>query len=120
MTDDDRFNQLLAEALEKEPAYELPKGFSERVMAMVEKQSLKKESLRDRWWIIAGIVMMIGAVVYVVLKVKLDLKPDLNLDLTFGVFTFFKGYWGLAIFGIIFITALHIVDKLILRKQESG
>lgn len=112
INEDDKFDQLLSKALEKEPAYELPRGFADRIVAMTESRSVKKETSRDKWWLIAGIAGMIGTVVFVLTQVKMPfVKP------TVGVFTFFQGYSGLVIFGILFVIVLHLVDKLVLSKK---
>jgi hypothetical protein len=115
---DDKFDQLLSKALEKESEFELPQGFADRVAAMAEAHSLQKETQRDRWWWAIGIMSMIGAVVFVLTKVQISqisiVKPSV------GVFTFFQGYSGLVIFAISFVISLHLFDKLVLRKQESG
>jgi len=89
---------------------------------MAEAHSLQKEAHRDRWWWIIGIGALVGAVVFVLTRIQIAQVP-LQMPIVkpgVGVFTFFQGYSGLVIFGILFIIGLHVVDKLILRKQESG
>jgi hypothetical protein len=112
ITEDDKFDKLISKALETEKQFELPHSFADRIVNMVEVKSVVKESRSDRWWLVLGIISMIGAFAFAFTKVKLDIGV--------GAYTFFRNYWGLAVFGLIFITALHFVDKLILRKQESG
>lgn len=112
LSNDDKFDQLVSKALENERSFDLPKGFADRVVAMAEARVVKKESGREIWWLVPGIISMLGAVVFAFTRVKFTASV--------GVFTFISGYWGLIVFGILFITALHFVDKLIIRKQESG
>lgn len=123
MTGDDKFDNLLSKALEKE-SFRLPHGFADRMVAMAEKQSVQREAQRDRWWLAGGIAAMLAAVVFVVLYVDFkslfQVAPKLEFTPSVGVFTFFQGYSGLVIFAILFITALHVIDKRLLKKQESG
>jgi hypothetical protein len=112
MTEDDRFEKSISSALEKETEFKLSPGFADRVVSMIQQQSLQKESQRDKWWLVAGIISMIGAMAYAF--------STIDLKLSVGVFTFLKGYWGLVTFGVLFIICLHIIDKRLFKKQESG
>jgi hypothetical protein len=112
MKERDKFEEVVSEALEKGSTFELPQDFADRVVMKIQQQSIAKEAKQDRWMLAAGILALIGAMVFVFFKV--EFKP------TVGVFTFFSGYWGLMVFGIVFVTALHLVDKHLLRKQVSG
>lgn len=107
-TPKDRIDQVILEALAKNPKFELPLGFAERVVAMVERKAAAREAKRDRWWLIGGIFSMFIVLVYIFAAV--DLSP------------FLSGYGGLIIFGMFFVTTLHLIDKFLLRKgsQESG
>jgi len=109
MKDDDKFEEVVSKALEKE-TFELPHDFADRVVRKIQQESLQKESQRDKWWFITGIVSMIAALVFVFTNV--EFKPSV------GAFTFFNGYWGLVIFGIIFVVALHIIDKRIISHRS--
>lgn len=123
MNGDNKFDQLLSKVLEKE-SFRLPHDFADRIVAMAEKQLMQKEARRDRWWLIGGIILMFSAVIFVITWVDLKSLPNIAPKLEFtpgvGVFTFFQGYSGLVIFAILFITILHIIDKRLLKKQESG
>lgn len=112
MKDDDKFEEVVSGALEKGTTFELPNDFADRVVKRIQQESLQKETQRDRWWLIVGIVSMIGALVLAFAFV--------DFKLSVGVFTFFKGYSGLVIFGIVFIAAIQVIDRLLLKKQESG
>jgi hypothetical protein len=112
MKEHDKFEDIISEALEKGSSFELPHDFADRVVMKIQREAVPKESKRDQWWLIGGILSIIGALVFAFINV--EFKPSV------GVFTFFKGYWGLAIFGILFVIALHIIDKRLLKKQESG
>ncbi|MEJ0030142.1 MAG: hypothetical protein WDO15_07110 [Bacteroidota bacterium] len=114
MKEHDKFEDVVSEALKKGSTFELPQDFADRVVVKIQQAALQREATRDRWLLVAGIASMIGALVFVFVFFKVEFKP------TVGVFTFFKGYWGLVVFGTIFATALHLVDKHLLKKQVSG
>jgi hypothetical protein len=110
MKDDDKFEEVVSRALEKGTTFGLPQDFADRVVRKIQQESLQKETQRDRWWLIAGIISMIGAVVFAFTNV--DFKPSV------GVFTFFKGYSGLVIFGVVFIIILQVIDKRIISHRS--
>ena len=112
MKDEDKFEQIVSSVLEKESEFDLPPGFSDRVLNMIHQKILQREMRRDRWWLILGIVSMLPMLVYAFTKVKFT--PGV------GVFTFLSGYWGLITFGVLFVIALHILDRRLFKKQESG
>lgn len=104
----DHIEQAVFNALGKETDFVLPRGFADNIVAMVDRKAMQRESQRDHWWLIGGILSMVVALGYVFTAV--DFSPRV------GVFTFFSGYSGLVIFGVLFITALHLVDKFLLKK----
>ena len=120
MKQDDNFEKIVSSALEKQSGFELSPDFADRVVLMIQQQATQKESQRDRLWLIAGIVTMIGALVYTLMKVEfIPTLPRIEVvkfSPGVGVFTFLSGYSGLVIFGIIFVVALHIIDKRLLRR----
>ncbi len=104
----DNIEQAVFNSLKAQPRFELPAGFADRIVAMVEQKIALRETRRDRWWLVSGILSLVIALGYVVTKVSF--KPEV------GVFKFLSGYAGLVIFGIIFVIALHLVDKFLLKK----
>ena len=118
MTEDDKFEKidnLISSALEKDAAFDLSPGFADRVVNMVQQTTLEKESNRDKWWLLAGIVSMVVVVVIAFTQIvftKLEFSPNV------GVFTFLYGYRGLVIFAILFVTALHIIDKKVISHRS--
>ncbi|MEI9919454.1 MAG: hypothetical protein WDO14_11700 [Bacteroidota bacterium] len=112
MKDDDKFEDVVSNALAKGSSFELPHDFADRVVMMIQQKAMQAEAKRDRLWLIVGIMSMIGALVFVFLTV--EFKP------TVGIFTFFKGYWGLVVFGVLFVTALHILDRKIISHRSHG
>jgi hypothetical protein len=110
MNEDDKFEEVVSQALETSTSFGLPHDFADRVVKKIQLESLHKETHRDRWWLIVGIVSMIGAVVFAFTNV--DFKPSV------GVFTFFKDYSGLVIFGITFIITIHFIDRRIISHRS--
>lgn len=110
MKEDEKFEEVVLKALEKGASFELPSDFADRVVTMIHQKAVQKELKRDRWWFIGGIVGIVSALVFAFANV--EFKPSV------GVFTFFKGYWGLAIFGVLFVVALHVIDKRIISHRS--
>jgi hypothetical protein len=106
----ENIDEAINKVLETEPAYELPHGFADRVMGIIQRRVSEKEAKRDRLWLILGLTGILIAFVFAAVAVKF--KPDA------GIFTFLSGHWGLILFGILFVTALHVVDKRILRHNK--
>lgn len=100
--------KIVSDALEKEPRFELPVGFADRVVAIAEGKVAEKEAKRDRLWLALGIFSMIIAFTYAAIAVDFVSKIE----------TIFSGYTGIVIFGLFFITALHFVDKLLISKNR--
>lgn len=112
MNKEEKFERIVSDALEKEPAFELPYDFADRVVLKIQQQAVERDAKRDKWWLITGIVAILGALI--VAFTQVTFKPEV------GVFTFFKGYAGLVIFGVLFIIALHIIDKRIISHRSHG
>jgi hypothetical protein len=110
MNNEEKFERIVSEALEKEPAFELPYDFADRVVLKIQQQAVERDAQKDKWWLITGVVAMVGAMIFAFTQVTF--KPGV------GVFTFFKGYAGLVIFGILFVIALHIIDKRVIARRS--
>lgn len=98
-------------ALQREPSFTLPSNFADQVVQRVLAEAARKEALRDRWWFIAGGVVLAAALIVslVLVNFKLAFKPGV------GVFTFFAGYPGLVLFGLGFVLLLHFIDRKFIR-----
>lgn len=105
MTDDEKLEKTVSNALSREPDYFLKANFADRIVNAIQA---RKEAQRDRWAIIIGLVGLVVALIFVVQQVE------------FKTPNFFSGYTGIVIFGMVFAVGLHFFDKLVLRKQESG
>lgn len=106
----DKLDEAINKALEKEPEYDLPHGFADRVMAIIQRKAVEKEAKRDRLWLVLGLVGIAIAFVYAATAVQF--KPGV------GVFTFLSGYWGLILFGVLFVIALNVIDKRLLKHHK--
>ncbi len=95
-------------ALKKEPEFQLPGNFADKVIARIE---IKTESSGDFFWIAFGILaFVVAAIVSVVLT---------DFKFTFGAFKFITGYPGLIVFGIVFILGLQWLDRKLVRPSVS-
>ena len=99
-------------ALRKEVDFSLPASFADQLVVRVQQEALRKDALRDRMWFIFGAVLFLAALVVSIVLVQF--KPGV------GVFTFFAGYPGLVLFGAVFILALHVIDRKMIRNDQTG
>lgn len=104
----DNIESVVLDALRREPDFELPARFADRVVAVAERKIAQREAARDRWWLLAGIFSLVVAFIYAAAAV--DFSPRVG--------SFFSGYSGLIVFGCFFVAALHLLDKLILSKNR--
>jgi sensor c-di-GMP phosphodiesterase-like protein len=104
-TEDARAYRRVFEALKKEPDFQVPISFADRMIALIDK----REEKRDHWWLGAGIFLSLMAMIVAVTLT--------DADFSINAFKFFSGYRGLVFFGIAFILLLHWIDKKMIRKQ---
>jgi hypothetical protein len=109
MKEKDKFDEIVSNALENVSGFELSPDFADRVVGMVHKKVIQREAKRDRWWLVTGIVSLIAVFAFAFTRIKFTASV--------GVFTFVQSYWGLVVFGILFVTALHIIDKRIISHR---
>ena len=95
--------------LEKEPAFKLPNDFSEKMIGKIEA----RYGSERKWELI---LMISGGLLFIIALIVVLALTDFTF--TFGALTFLSGNIELIIFGILFITALHFVDKRLLRKHQ--
>jgi len=95
--------------LGKDPGYELSARFAETVVGKV----LNKPQTRlanDYFWFGAGIfflaVAFLGTVMFT------------GFRLDFGFLNVMADYWGLAVFGMVFIGFLNWLDKKLLKSRQ--
>ncbi len=103
---DSRAYTKVFRVLRSEPEFKPPINLAERVVLRVDLSSGKTS--RDMVWLYAGLAACFVAMIVAVLMT--DFKVNL------GVLKFISGYSGLFVFGILFVLALHWVDRKIVRK----
>lgn len=92
-------------ALKKDPEYNLPIQFADRLVSLLEK----REEKRDFYWLAAGILFSIISLIVVVVFVAGHWSID--------AFSFLSSHIGLVVFGVGFVAFLHWVDRKIVQKQ---
>lgn len=101
------------DALSQEPSFTLPGSFAHKVTQKISTLEAARESKRDIFWLIAGVVVFgIAGIVCVVLT---------GFRFDSGAFTFLQNYGGLIIFGILLAIVFQFVEKKLLpntRKQS--
>jgi hypothetical protein len=101
---------LIESALSRQPDFQLPSGFTERLVSMMEAGK-QKERRREIWW------MGFGAFLFVIAFVVVLTLIDFKLSLP-GL-TFLSNRIELVVFGIAFIALLHILDRKLVRKHQT-
>lgn len=96
-------------ALKKAPAEISAAGVADRVLLRLEKRSQSTRSwIEWAWSIFGGLLLLTGLGATVVLT---NFKPD------FGFLSAMRDYAGLVVFGVVFIIALNVLDRQLVRKR---
>lgn len=103
--------RIVFSALKKQSFYELPAGFSRRIVAKIEHAKATNETTSDRVWMAGGILCLVLGFAYAITTI--DFTP------TVGIYAFLSAYSGPVLFGIIFIVVVHLLDKFVLRVGSS-
>ena len=91
--------------LKKDPEFNLPIQFADRMVSLLEK----KEEKKDYYWLAVGILLsVVSLIVAIVLVAE---RWSIN------AFSFLSSNVGLVVFGVLFVLLLQWVDKKIVRKQ---
>jgi hypothetical protein len=106
---DSRSYKTVFQALSQEPEFKLPSSFADRVVAMAE--SKRKGPSSEFLWFGLGIFFLLIA--FIVAIVMTGFK--LNLGFLSGV----SSYYGLFIFGGVFIGILSWIDKKYIHHHTS-
>jgi hypothetical protein len=106
-----RVEQLVDQALRKEPAFKLSVGFADRVLMQLEARRAQADA-RDWIWLGLGLLgFVIAAVVGIILS---GFSPSL------GALTFLSNHGSLLVFGIVFIVILQWIDRRFVRKNAAA
>jgi hypothetical protein len=100
--------RMVFEALRKEPQYRLPSNFASKVAA---KAMAEKGFNWDKFFLISGCIATVAAFIYALISIKASFSV--------GVFQFFSSYYGLAVFGIVFVLLLQWIDRRLVRRVHS-
>lgn len=97
-------------ALKKDPGYELPAGFANRVVGLVMEKR-KSVLSKDYFWFGAGIFFMTISFLAAIFF------TGFRLDL--GFLNVMADYKGLVIFAIFFIVFLNWLDKRLVKDRQA-
>lgn len=112
---DDRAYRTVFSAASREPSFQLPDSFANRVAAMAAKSIAQHETRRERWIYALGMLSIVAAFVAALATIdfsKFRFNPGV------GVFTFVSANAGLVIFGVVFVAVLHLIDRFFLRASR--
>jgi hypothetical protein len=101
--------QEIFRALKKEPGYELPPRFAERIVSRIIRDQ-ESRNTTDYFWFGAGIFFLLMAFIATILFT--------GFRFDFGFLRVMSDYKGLAIFGVMFVIFLNWVDKRLLRNRH--
>jgi hypothetical protein len=108
--DEQEIDRKIEGVLAREPDFQLPLSFANRLVSMIEEKQ-KSASSREVYWIaFAGFLFVVAVGLSVYLT---GFKPS------FSAFPFLNNYAGLIVFGVLFIGLLNWVEKRYLRKSSS-
>lgn len=109
---DARAYRIVFNALKKEPGFQLPSHFSQKVVTKLSVLQSRKESKRDLLLLILGIMFMTIALITAIVLTGFKFE--------FGIFKFLAGYKGLIIFGTAFLVFLNWLDKRLLKNKQTS
>ena len=112
--DDSNVYQHVFRALKQDPSYSLPSGFADKIMAKLEQKE-NTSNLADYIWLITGLLVIVG--MFALTLFMTDFKIDLSFD--WGFLKNISGFKGFLIFAIVFIAALHLIDKRFIRRTNN-
>ena len=107
---DSRSYKTVFQALSQEPEFKLPASFADSVVAIAE--SKRKSSSSDFLWFGLGIFFLVIAFTIVIVTTGFKL----NLGFLSGM----SSYYGLFVFGGLFIGLLNLLEKKVLRKRSHS
>lgn len=109
LTDNEKIYRLLYQELEKEPGYQLPVNFANRISANVQKRYDSKILNADNKfliWATIGMLVAITAVLWI-FNISIELS---SLSMSANLFTILAG-------GIIVVILIQIADHKLLKSK---
>lgn len=101
--------QAILRAMKNQKAPSLSPDFSDKIVARIVAKERKSER-KEMVWFVMGIAMIVISFIAIVLYT--GFKPD------FGFLKNISRYSGVLIFGAVFVFALHLVDKFLIRQRQ--
>ena len=114
-TSDAKAYEKIFAVISKEPSFNSSADLINKIMLRVEAKRKRAERL-DVVYLFAGIFSII--VLAVAALVYLDIKLDINLNLSF--LNIFSDYKGLIVIGGLMIALIQFLDKKFVRNKISG
>lgn len=104
-------DKQIEKALTREPDFQLPNGFADRLVFMIEEAQKKERKLEI-------LLMGLGGFLFLIALIVVFALTDFKFNLT-GL-SFLSNHIGLIVFGILFIALLHLVDKKVIHKTQES
>lgn len=108
--DEQKIDKKIESVLMREPDFQLPATFANRLMSMIEAKQKAARSREVYWIAFAGFLFVVAVGVSVYLT---GFKPS------FSAFPFLNNYAGLIVFGVLFIGLLNWVERRFLRIKRA-
>jgi len=96
--------------LKKDPGYELPPRFAERIVARIVADRESRNSA-DYFWFGAGLFFLLGVSIATIILI--------GFRFDFGFLGVMSDYKGLAVFGVLFVLFLNWLDKRLVRGRMA-
>ena len=104
-------DKQLEKALTREPDFQLPPDFADRLVSLIEEARKKERQWEIFYICLAGFLFLVALVAVFILT---DFKP------TFGVLSFLGSHIKMIAFGAVLIGLLQLVDKKLLHKIQEN
>jgi uncharacterized membrane protein YhdT len=109
--DEQEIDRKIEAALTREPNFQLPPTFANRLVSMIEEKQKSARSREAYWIAFAGFLFVVAVGLSVYLT---GFKPS------FRAFPFLNNYVGLIVFGILFIGLLNWLEKKLIKRTTSA
>jgi hypothetical protein len=104
--------QTVFNALKKESDFSLSTSFADNVVGLVIKKQKSKSIIREYFWLGFGIFLLLTASMITIVLTAFEFN--------FGFLNALNSYKGLIVFGILFITLLHWLDRRLIKSTETN
>ena len=108
--DEQEIDKKIEAALTREPDFQLPPTFANKLVSMIEAKQQASRSREVYWIAFAGFLFVVAVGLSVYLT---GFKPS------FSAFPFLNNYVGLIVFGVFFIGLLNWLEKRLIKKTST-